>query len=165
MSATPLNVLFLCTHNSARSILSEGLMNHLGGDRIRAYSAGSQPSGRVNPFAIKALDTLGCDTSSLSSKSWDVFATPDAPKMDVVFTVCDNAAGETCPIWPGVPLRVHWGYADPSATQGDDDVRLAAFLHTAGLIRTRLEAFLALPLETLDREILRAELVKLGAGA
>lgn len=156
------NVLFLCTHNSARSVLAEGLLNQLGAGRFKAYSAGSSPSGTVNPLALKTLQSLGCDTAGMRSKSWDEFADPDAPKMDFIFTVCDNAAGEVCPLWPGHPMTAHWGFPDPSLTQGDDDTRLAAFAHTAQLITTRLRLFTSLPLETLDHMSLSAELRKLG---
>jgi arsenate reductase (thioredoxin) len=155
------NVLFLCTHNSARSVLAEGLLNQIGAGRFKAYSAGSSPSGTVNPLALETLQSLGCDTAGMRSKSWDEFADPDAPKMDFIFTVCDNA-GEVCPIWPGHPMTAHWGLADPSLTQGDDDTRLAAFAHTAQLITTRLRLFTSLPLETLDHLSLSTELRKLG---
>jgi arsenate reductase (thioredoxin) len=156
------NVLFLCTHNSARSVLAEGLLNQMGEGRFKAYSAGSSPSGTVNPLALKTLQSLGCDTANMRSKSWEEFASPNAPRMDFIFTVCDNAAGEVCPIWPGHPMTAHWGFADPSLTQGEDDTRLAAFAHTAQLITTRLRLFTSLPLETLDHMSLSAELRKLG---
>lgn len=145
----PLNVLFLCTHNSARSVLAECLLNHLGGTRFRAFSAGSQPSGRVNPFALQALAEQGIDTTGVRSKSWDEFAVPGAPTMDLIITVCDSAAGETCPVWPGHPATAHWGYADPSATSGSDAAKLTAFRDTLALIRRRLEILVAMPDERL----------------
>lgn len=147
--ARPLNVLFLCTHNSARSVLAECLLNHLGGARFRAFSAGSQPSGRVNPFALQALAEQGIDTTGVRSKAWDEFAAPDAPTMDLIITVCDSAAGETCPVWPGHPATAHWGYADPSATTGSDAAKLTAFRDTLALIRRRLEILVAMPDERL----------------
>ena len=145
----PLNVLFLCTHNSARSVLAECLLNHLGGTRFRAFSAGSQPSGRVNPFALQALAEQGIDTTGVRSKAWDEFAAPDAPAMDLIITVCDSAAGETCPVWPGHPATAHWGYADPSTTPGSDAAKLTAFRDTLALIRRRLEILVAMPDERL----------------
>ncbi len=148
--ARPLNVLFLCTHNSARSVLAECLLNHLGGDRFRAWSAGSQPSGRVNPLALQALAEQGVSTVGARSKAWDEFALPEAPRMDLIITVCDSAAGETCPVWPGHPARVHWGYVDPSSAGGGDAGKLAAFRDTLALIRSRLERLVALPDERLD---------------
>ncbi|MBV5284821.1 MAG: arsenate reductase ArsC [Methyloversatilis discipulorum] len=147
--ARPLNVLFLCTHNSARSVLAECLLNHLGGTRFRAFSAGSQPSGRVNPFALQALAEQGIDTTGVRSKAWDEFAAPGAPTMDLIITVCDSAAGETCPVWPGHPATAHWGYADPSATPGSDAAKLTAFRDTLALIRRRLEILVAMPDERL----------------
>lgn len=156
------NVLFLCTHNSARSILSEGLMNQLGGGRFKGFSAGSFPSGKVNPFALQTLEKLGYDTTGMRSKNWDEFATTDAPQMDFIFTVCDNAAGEACPIWPGKPATAHWGFADPSATPGDDATKLAAFAHTAQLITTRLRLFTSLPIDKLDALSLKKALNELG---
>jgi len=152
-SMTPLNVLFLCTHNSARSILAEALLNHLGKGRFKAYSAGSSPRDHQmpNPMALKTLEKAGISTEGLSSKSWDVFATPDAPQMDLVITVCDNAAGEVCPYWPGQPATAHWGYADPSEVVGDDAQRLEAFRQTLHLIHRRLEIFINLPLARLDK--------------
>jgi protein-tyrosine-phosphatase len=140
-----MNVLFLCTHNSARSILAEALLNHLGEGRWRGFSAGSspRPNQQPNPLALRALQEAGIETGGLSSKSWDVFAQPGAPVMDLVITVCDNAAGEVCPIWPGAPARAHWGYEDPSAVEGSDDDRLAAFRDTLARIRTRLEQLVA----------------------
>lgn len=150
---TPVNVLFLCTHNSARSILAEALLNHMGKGRFKAYSAGSSPreNQRPNPLGLKTLENAGISTEGLHSKSWDVFATPDAPHMDLVITVCDNAAGEVCPYWPGQPATAHWGYADPSAVEGSDEQRLEAFRQTLHLIHRRLEIFINLPLNSLDK--------------
>ncbi len=149
----PINVLFLCTHNSARSILAEALLNHLGKGRFKAYSAGSSPRDNQmpNPMALSTLEKAGISTEGLSSKSWDVFATNDAPHMDLVITVCDNAAGEVCPYWPGQPATAHWGYADPSEAAGDDAQRLEAFRQTLHLIHRRLDIFINLPLASLDK--------------
>jgi arsenate reductase (thioredoxin) len=149
----PLNVLFLCTHNSARSILAEAMLNHLGKGRFKAYSAGSSPreNQKPNPLALETLRHAGLPIDGLRSKSWDVFAQADAPKMDLVITVCDNAAGEVCPYWPGQPATAHWGYADPSEVQGGDDQKRAAFLQTLHLIRKRLEIFVNLPERSLSR--------------
>ena len=149
----PLNVLFLCTHNSARSILAEALLNHLGRGRFRAFSAGSSPreNQRPNPLALEALAHAGVSTEGLRSKSWDEFAAPGAPHMDLVITVCDNAAGEVCPFWPGQPATAHWGYADPSEAQGSDDDRREAFRRTLHLIGRRLELLVSLPASALDR--------------
>jgi protein-tyrosine-phosphatase len=135
------NVLFLCTHNSARSILAEAALNHLGRGRFKAFSAGSSPreNQRPNPLAIAVLQEAGYATEGLRSKSWDEFAAPDAPHMDLIITVCDNAAGEVCPIWPGHPARAHWGYADPSAVEGSEQQRKQAFRETLAAIRSRLE--------------------------
>jgi len=144
---TVLNILFLCTHNSARSILAEAMLNHLGQGRFRAFSAGSSPreNQQPNPLALEALRNAGVSIEGLSSKSWDVFAEPDAPKMDLVITVCDNAAGEVCPYWPGQPATAHWGYSDPSEAQGDAAQKLAAFTDTLQRIQQRLESFVNLP--------------------
>lgn len=149
----PLNVLFLCTHNSARSILSEALLNHLGRGRFRAFSAGSSPREhqKPHPLALEVLQSAGVSTEGLYSKSWDVFARTDAPHMDLVITVCDNAAGEVCPFWPGQPATAHWGYADPSATEGDEAQRREAFRQTLHLIRRRLELLVNLPAPSLDK--------------
>jgi len=149
----PIHVLFLCTHNSARSILAEALLNHLGRGRFQAYSAGSSPrdNQQPNPLALRTLEKAGISTQGLSSKSWDVFATPDAPKMDLIITVCDNAAGEVCPYWPGQPATAHWGYADPSETQGSEAEKLAAFAQTLHQIKHRLEIFTSLPTASLDK--------------
>ncbi len=151
---TPLlNVLFLCTHNSARSILAEALLNHMGRGRFKAYSAGSTPREHQapNPLALQALANAGVDTAGLSSKSWEVFGRPDAPRMDLVITVCDNAAGEVCPFWPGQPATAHWGYADPSIVSGSDAQKQEAFAQTMHLIRRRLEIFVSLPAECLTK--------------
>ena len=163
MNETPYNILFLCTGNSARSIIAEGLANRLSAGRLKAFSAGSQPSGRVNPLALETLHQLGCDTTGMSSKSWDVFSGPDAPKMDFIITVCDNAAGEACPYWPGSPVTAHWGFADPSHVSGDDATRRAAFARTAQAISQRLQLFLSLPIEKLDRLSLQNEMRTLGS--
>ena len=155
----PLNILFLCTHNSARSILAEALLNDMGGNRFRAFSAGSSPleNQQPNPFALKALQSAGVSIDGLSSKSWDVFAKPDAPKMDLVITVCDNAAGEVCPFWPGQPATAHWGYADPSQTQGTDEEKLAAFRQTMLMIQKRLQLLVNLPLAAINPMTLQNE--------
>ena len=159
MPNSPLNILFLCTHNSARSILAEALLNDMGGDKFRAFSAGSSPreNQQPNPLALKALQNVGISIDGLSSKSWDVFATPDAPKMDLVITVCDNAAGEVCPFWPGQPATAHWGYSDPSEVKGTDDERLAAFRQTMLTIQKRLQLLVNLPLAGIDALTLQNE--------
>jgi protein-tyrosine-phosphatase len=148
----PLNVLFLCTHNSARSILSEALLNHFSQGRFKAFSAGSSPreNQQPNPLGLQVLREAGISTDGLSSKTWDVFATADAPQMDLIITVCDNAAGEVCPIWPGHPATAHWGYEDPSAGDGDDETKLRAFRSTLHLIKKRVELMVALPSDKLD---------------
>ena len=153
MSDTVCNVLFLCTHNSARSILAEALLNHLGQGRFRAYSAGSSPRAqqKPHPLALETLAEAGVSTDGLYSKSWDEFARPEAPRMDLVVTVCDNAAGEVCPYWPGQPATAHWGYADPSAGEGDETRQREAFRQTLHLIRRRLEIFVNLPAQRLDK--------------
>ena len=145
----PYNILFLCTGNSARSILAETIANQLGEGRLKAYSAGSFPTGRVNPFALRLLESLGVATAGLRSKSWDEFSGADAPALDFVITVCDNAAGEVCPIWLGHPVQSHWGLPDPAAVEGTDDDKLQAFKTTYAALSERLKAFLALPLEQL----------------
>lgn len=152
MSDRPINVLFLCTHNSARSILAEALLNSLGRGRFRAYSAGSSPreSQQPNPMALRVLEEAGISTEGLASKSWDVFAASAAPRMDLIITVCDNAAGEVCPIWPGHPATAHWGYADPSETQGDEEARRQAFRATLHALKHRLELLVSLPEERLQ---------------
>lgn len=162
MSVKAYNILFLCTHNSARSILAEGLVTHLGKGRFKGYSAGSTPSGRVNPLALEMLQQLGCETDGMASKSWDEFERADAPQMDFVITVCDNAAGEACPVWIGHPVTAHWGFADPSAVEGDASVRREAFAQTAFAITNRLRLLLSLPIEKLDRLALQREVTALG---
>jgi arsenate reductase (thioredoxin) len=156
------NVLFLCTGNSARSILAEAHMSSAGKGRFRAFSAGSHPAGRVNPFAIELLSRNRLPTEGLRSKSWDELAAPGAPKLDFVFTVCDNAAGEVCPIWPGQPITAHWGVADPAAVEGDDDAKRRAFLRAYSELSTRIKLFLNLPLEKLDRLVLQRKLREIG---
>ena len=153
MSEKIYNVLFLCTHNSARSILAEATLNHLGKGRFKAYSAGSSPreNQQPNPLALETLSKAGISTEGLYSKSWDAFGVSDSPKMDLVITVCDNAAGEVCPFWPGQPATAHWGYADPSEGDASDDQKREAFKQTLHLIRKRLEAFVNLPESSLDR--------------
>lgn len=154
----PLNVLFLCAHNSARSILAEAVLNALGEGRFRAYSAGSSPRAnqQPNPLGLQVLQEAGIDTAGLSSKSWDVFAAPDAPQMDLIVTVCDNAAGEVCPIWPGHPATAHWGYADPSAGDAPDAVKLEAFRHTLQALRQRMQLLVQLPPEKLEAAALQS---------
>ena len=153
-----LNVLFLCTHNAARSILAEAVLNDLGAGRFKAYSAGSSPRGnqRPHPMALDVLEKAGISTAGLRSKSWDEFGQPDAPHMDLVITVCDNAAGEACPYWPGQPATAHWGYPDPSETEGDEAHRLEAFRQTLHAIRHRLELLINLPAASLDRMVLQS---------
>lgn len=155
------NVLILCTHNSARSVLSEGMLNHwaqkLGKD-VRAYSAGSAPSGRINPFALEALTNAGIDTEGYRSKSWDEFAQHDAPPMRIVITVCDSAAAEACPFWPGSPVKVHWGYADPSNAPGGDEGKRQAFELTRQAIGYRMLQLLDLPLDRLGDAALQQAL-------
>ncbi len=145
MNAPVYNVLFLCTGNSARSILAEALLNVLGRGRFRAYSAGSHPVGRVQPPAIELARELGYDIAQLRSKSWDEFAAPDAPRMDFILTVCDSAAGEACPLWPGHPATAHWGVPDPAAVQGDEAMRRAAYRQTLLELHRRIELLIALP--------------------
>ena len=162
MSDRNLNVLFVCTGNSARSVLAEGLMNHLGAARFRAFSAGSTPTGVVNPFALATLAQLGMPVDGFRSKSWHEFEGPGAPGLDFVFTVCDNAAGEVCPVWPGQPMTAHWGVPDPAAVNGSDDDKRRAFMTTAVVLRHRIELLLALPLHRLERLSLQRELDDIG---
>jgi len=156
------NVLFICTGNSARSILAEAVMNHLGRGRFRAYSAGSTPTGVVNPLAIETLKQLRLPAEGYRSKAWEEFAVEGAPRMDFVFTVCDRAAGEVCPIWPGQPMTAHWGMPDPAAVQGTPQEKRKAFLNTASLLRRRIELMLALPLASLDRLALQQAVRDIG---
>jgi protein-tyrosine-phosphatase len=156
------NVLFLCTGNSARSVLSEAILNHVGKGRFRAYSAGSQPTGRVNPFALELLTRMGLPTEGLRSKSWEEFAAPGAPQIDFIFTVCDNAAGETCPIWPGRPTTAHWGIPDPAAVTGSDVEKTQAFRDAYRVLERRIALFMALPLDSLDRLALQQQLRDIG---
>lgn len=144
------NVLFLCTGNSARSIMAEKLMEHWGKGKFKAYSAGSFPNGQVNPFAIETLQSHGLSVDGLRSKSWDEFSVKGAPHLDFVFTVCDNAAGEVCPIWPGHPMTAHWGVEDPAAVEGTDEVKLDAFRKVSHYLENRIKLFVSLPLNTLD---------------
>ena len=156
------NVLFLCTGNSARSILAEAILNKAGQGRFRAFSAGSQPKGDVNPHALTLLRNAGYDTQPLRSKSWSEFAAPGAPQLDFVFTVCDNAAGETCPFWPGQPMTAHWGIPDPAAAKGSEAEIGAAFNDAYRMLKRRIELFLALPLAKLDSLVLNARLKDIG---
>ena len=156
------HVLFLCTGNSARSILAEAYLNAAGKGRFRAYSAGSKPGGRVNPFAIELLEKSRIETAGLRSKSWDEFAKPDAPKMDFVFTVCDNAAAEPCPYWPGQPMTAHWGVPDPAAVEGGDEDKRRAFRGALAVLSTRINLLVNLPVAKLDRLAIKKELDDIG---
>lgn len=162
MSASILNVLFLCTGNSARSILAEALMNRIGVGRFMAYSAGSQPKGEVHPVAIELLRRMNHDTSFARSKNWEEFAAPDSPQMDFVFTVCDNAANEVCPIWPGQPMSAHWGIPDPAAVVGTDAEIHLAFAEAYRQLNSRISIFTSLPLQSLDRLSLQKRLDDIG---
>ena len=159
------NVLFLCTGNSARSIIAEAILNKEGDGRFRAFSAGSQPKAHVNPHTLTLLRRLGYDTSALRSKSWSEFAVAGAPELDFVFTVCDNAAGETCPFWPGKPMTAHWGIPDPAAAEGSEAEVAAAFNDAYRMLKQRIDIFLALPLSKLDRMAIGARLKDIGRGA
>jgi protein-tyrosine-phosphatase len=158
MTHQPLNVLFLCTHNSARSILAEAILNHIGRGRFKAYSAGSSPrdNQQPNPLGLQVLQNAGIATEGLHSKSWDEFALPDAPHMDLVITVCDNAAGEVCPYWPGQPATAHWGYPDPSAGDGTEAQKLEAFRQTLLALKRRLELMVSLPTAKLEKNMLQS---------
>jgi arsenate reductase (thioredoxin) len=162
MSDRVYNVLFLCTGNSARSILAEAILNREGKGRFRAFSAGSQPKGEPNPHALTLLRTAGYDISALRSKSWNEFAQAGAPQLDFVFTVCDNAAGETCPFWPGQPMTAHWGIPDPAAATGTEAEIGVAFNDAYRMLKRRIELFLALPIDKLDRMVLGARLKDIG---
>lgn len=164
MAATgkPLNVLFLCTGNSARSIIAESILNRMGAGTFRAYSAGSQPTGRVNPFALNILRKSNYDISELRSKSWEEFAAPGAPALDFVFTVCDNAANEVCPIWPGQPMSAHWGLPDPAAVEGSEAERALAFADTMRMLAQRISILVNLPLRDLTKLSLQQTLDEIG---
>lgn len=156
------HVLFLCTGNSARSIMAEKLMQHWGRGKFMAYSAGSFPTGRVNPYAIETLQAHGLSTEGLRSKCWDEFSGADAPHIDFIFTVCDNAAGEVCPIWPGHPMTAHWGVEDPAAVDGSDEDKRAAFRQASLYLENRIKLFAALPLDKLDRLATQQEIQRIG---
>ena len=156
------NILMLCTGNSARSIMGEALFNTLGAGRFKAFSAGSHPTGKVNPFAIEQVQRLGYPVDGLRSKSWDEFAEPGAPQMDFVITVCDKAAGEVCPFWPGQPITAHWGFPDPAAVVGTDEEKRAAFTQIFHQMRNRVQLMLSLPLETLDRMAIERHVRNIG---
>jgi arsenate reductase (thioredoxin) len=156
------NVLFLCTHNSARSIMAEVILNDVGGGRFKGFSAGSMPGTAPNPYALQTLSSLRLPTKGLYSKSWEEFAKPDAPVMDFVFTVCDNAAGEVCPVWPGHPVTAHWGVEDPSLCDGSHDQKLREFARVASILKRRIEFLTSLPMATLDRLMLEKKVRDIG---
>jgi protein-tyrosine-phosphatase len=158
----PYNALFLCTGNSARSIMAEAILNTVGAGQFRAYSAGSHPKGQVHPQALRVLQSLGHDTSGFRSKSWREFADPGAPRIDFVFTVCDNAAGEACPLWPGHPMTAHWGIPDPAAAQGNPAEIALAFNETYRMLDERIGAFVALPIRALDKLTLQMRIREIG---
>ncbi|MGA8005611.1 MAG: arsenate reductase ArsC [Burkholderiales bacterium] len=162
MDARVYNVLFLCTGNSARSVLAEALLNHYGKGRFRAHSAGSHPTGKVNPFTLELLRRNHLPTDGLRSKSWDEFAVPGAPRLDFVFTVCDQAAGEACPFWPGQPMTAHWGVEDPAAVQGSDEHKRRAFLDAFRTLGARVRLFASLRPELLERSALQAKVQEIG---
>ncbi|MCY4756744.1 arsenate reductase ArsC [Pelomonas aquatica] len=162
MSDRAYNVLFICTGNSARSVMAEGLLNGLANGRFKVYSAGSHPNGTVNPLALQTLASLHLPTEGYRSKSWDEFAKPGTPIMDFVFTVCDSAAGEVCPIWPGQPMTAHWGVTDPGHAEGSDAVRLQAFLDVAITLKRRIELLLALPIAKLEPLAIQDEIKQIG---
>lgn len=164
MTDTIYNVLFLCTGNSARSILAEAIMNRVGQGRFKAYSAGSQPKSAVHPQSIALLERLNFDTSFARSKNWEEFAAPDAPKLDFVFTVCDNAANEACPVWPGQPMSAHWGVPDPAAVEGTEPEIALAFSEAYRMLNSRISIFTALPLASIDRLSLQQRLDEIGVG-
>lgn len=156
------NVLFVCTHNSARSIMAEGLMNSMSSGNFKAWSAGSQTGGEVSSFALKTLASLHIPTDGYRSKDWDEFARPGAPELDFVFTVCDKAAGEVCPVWPGQPMTAHWGVADPAVFQGTDEEKTKVFWDTAAIIKRRIELMLSLPLASLDKISIQRKIKDIG---
>ena len=165
MNTKPYNVLFLCTGNSARSIMAERVMEHWGKGHFCAFSAGSHPTGKVNPLAIAVLEESQLRTDNLRSKSWDEFAAPGAPNLDFIFTVCDQAAGEMCPVWPGKPVTAHWGIPDPAAATGSDEQRLRAFRDAFRLLENRIKLFVCLPIKKLDKLTLARKLGEIGKGA
>lgn len=165
MSELAFNTLFLCTGNSARSIIAEAILNKLGAGKFRAYSAGSQPKGQVNPYALTLLESLGYDTSGFRSKSWREFAERGAPPLDFVFTVCDNAAGETCPVWPGQPMTAHWGVPDPAEATGSPAEIALAFKDAYRMLHRRIEIFASLPIRSLDSLTLQSRLREIGRSA
>jgi arsenate reductase len=162
MTDKAFNVLFICTGNSARSIMAEGLMNSLGNGRFKAYSAGSHPSGTVNPLALQTLNALRIPAEGFRSKNWNEFATPDAPVMDFVFTVCDQAAGESCPVWPNQPMTAHWGAPDPAAVEGSDELKVRAFKEVALTLKRRIELLLSLPLHRLEPMAIQNQIKDIG---
>jgi len=162
MAGKALNVLFLCTGNSARSIIAEAMLNAMGMKRFQAFSAGSHPAGKVNPFAIELLQRNRLPVAELRSKNWDEFAAPGAPSLDFVFTVCDNAAGEVCPVWPGQPMTAHWGVPDPAAVEGTDEEKRKAFFMTFTQLQNRISLFVNLPIDKLDRMSLQKKLNDIG---
>lgn len=162
MTDKTFNVLFICTGNSARSIMAEGLMNSVGGTRFKAYSAGSHPTGIVNPFALQTLASLRIPSDGFRSKNWDEFAAPGAPEMDFVFTVCDKAAGEVCPVWPGQPMTAHWGVPDPAAVEGADDLKLKSFKDVAVTLKRRIDLMLSLPLAKLEPMAIQHQITDIG---
>lgn len=164
MANSSRNVLFLCTGNSARSVLAEVVLNHWGKGKFHAYSAGSHPKSNVHPLTLELLERRKLPTDGLRSKSWDEFAAPIAPHMDFIITVCDNAAGEVCPVWPGHPVTAHWGFPDPAAAEGPIEQKRKAFADVCGSIEARVKLLVALPLEALDRMALQAKLRQLGQG-
>ena len=162
MTEQPFNVLFLCTGNSARSVLAESILNKIGNGRFKAFSAGSHPSGAINPHVLEFLEKRSFPTADLRSKSWNEFAAPDGPALDFVFTVCDNAAGEVCPVWPGQPVTAHWGVEDPVSVEGDDDAKRKAVLTAFALLNHRISLFASLPIAKLDAMSLKKELDEIG---
>jgi arsenate reductase len=162
VSDHPFNVLFLCTGNTARSVLAEGILRKDGAGRFNAFSAGSHPKGKINPFAVKVLGAYGYPTDGYRSKGWEEFAAPGTPVMDFVFTVCDSAAGETCPVWPGQPITAHWGIEDPAAVEGNEIEKERAFVTAFKYLKNRISVFISLPIWSLDRMALGAKLRDIG---